>query len=78
MTADVECWNGRRGFTTAEVALLRTASGLRSIARPPCPVEGVCRRIGGFLADGGLKDMMARVAMLEMRKNGLIALPPLK
>ena len=35
-----------------------------------------CRRIGWFKRDGGLKDMMARVTMLAMHKDGLIALPP--
>ncbi len=34
-----------------------------------------CRRIGWFKPDGGLKDMMARVAMLAMHRDGLIALP---
>ena len=37
-----------------------------------------CRRIGWFKPDGGLKDMMARVTMLAMHKDGLIVLPPPK
>ena len=37
-----------------------------------------CRRIGWFKPDGGLKDMMARVTMLAMHKDGLITLPPPK
>ena len=37
-----------------------------------------CRRIGWYKADGGLKDMMARVVMLAMHKDGLIELPPPK
>ena len=35
-----------------------------------------CRRIGWLKPDGGLKDMMARVAMLAMHNDGLIVLPP--
>ena len=37
--------------------------------------ELFCRRIGWFKPDGGLKDMMARVTMLAMHRDGLIALP---
>ena len=37
-----------------------------------------CRRIGWFKPDGGLKDMLARVTMLAMHKDGLIVLPPSK
>ena len=39
----------------------------------PCPVEGV---LPAHKPDGGLKDMMARVTMLAMHKDGLITLPP--
>ena len=35
-----------------------------------------CRAIKWFKADGGLKDMSARVAMLRMQDDGLITLPP--
>jgi len=35
-----------------------------------------CRRLGWYKADGGLKDMSARVAMLRMHTDGLIELPP--
>ena len=35
-----------------------------------------CRRVGWFKSDGGLKDMMARVTMLAMHRDGLIELPP--
>ena len=37
-----------------------------------------CRRIGWLKPDGGLKDMMARVTMLAMHRDGVIALPPPK
>ncbi len=35
-----------------------------------------CQRLGWFKADGGLKDMSCRVAMLRMAEDGLITLPP--
>ena len=35
-----------------------------------------CRRVGWYKADGGLKDMMARVVMLAMHRDGRIELPP--
>ena len=35
-----------------------------------------CRTLEWYKADGGLKDMSARVAMLRMQEDGLIALPP--
>ena len=39
-------------------------------------VREFCRRIGWLKPDGGLKDMMARVTMLAMHRDGLIELPP--
>ena len=35
-----------------------------------------CRALAWYKPDGGLKDMSARVAMLRMQADGLIALPP--
>ena len=35
-----------------------------------------CRALEWLKADGGLKDMSARVAMLRMHDDGLIELPP--
>jgi hypothetical protein len=35
-----------------------------------------CRILQWYKADGGLKDMSARVAMLRMQADGLITLPP--
>ncbi len=34
-----------------------------------------CRELAWYKADGGLKDMSARVAMLRMQADGLIELP---
>lgn len=35
-----------------------------------------CQALKWYKADGGLKEMSARVAMLRMQKDGLISLPP--
>ena len=76
MTAEVECRYYGRSFTTEEMALLRAL-----IAARPRPTrfglsKEFCRRIGWIKPDGGLKDMMARAAMLAMHRDGLITLPP--
>ena len=78
MTGEIECRYHGRDFTVGEMALLRAL-----IAGPPAPTrhalsKAFCRRIGWFKPDGGLKDMMARVTMLAMHKDGLITLPPPK
>jgi len=36
----------------------------------------VCQALSWFKADGGLKEMSCRVAMLRMAEDGLISLPP--
>ena len=78
MTGAVECRYYGRDFTAEEMALLRAL-----IAVDPQPTRAAlsrefCRRIGWFKPDGGLKDMMARVTMLAMHRDGLIVLPPPK
>ena len=78
MTGEIKCRYHGRDFTAGEMALLRAL-----IAGPPAPnrhalSKEFCRRVGWFKPDGGLKDMMARVTMLAMHKDGLIALPPPK
>ena len=76
MTGAVECRYYGRDFSAGEMALLRTL-----IAGPPALnrhrlSKEFCRRTGWFKPDGGLKDMMARVTMLDMHRDGLIVLPP--
>ena len=78
MTGAVECRYYARDFTAEEMALLRAL-----IAVDPYPTRAAlsrefCRRIGWFKPDSGLKDMMARVTMLAMHRDGLIVLPPPK
>ena len=76
MSGAIECCYYGRNFTTEEMALLRAL-----IAGPPALnrfalSKEFCRRIGWTKPDGGLKDMMARVSMLAMHKDGRITLPP--
>ena len=78
MTGAIECRYYGRDFTTDEMVLLRAL-----IAADPQPTRAAlsrefCRRLGWIKPDGGLKDMMARVTMLAMHRDGVIALPPPK
>ena len=78
MTGSVECRYHGRDFGADEMALLRALiAGPPALNRHALSKE-FCRRIGWFKADGGLKDMMARVVMLAMHKDGRIELPPPK
>ena len=70
----IECRYYGRDFTTEEMALLR-ADRPPALNRHALSKE-FCRRIGWFKPDGGLKDMMARVTMLAMQKDGLIEVAP--
>ena len=72
----IECRDYGRDFTDEELALLRALiAGPPALNRHALSIE-FCRRIGWFKPDGGLKDMMARVTMLAMHRDGVSALPP--
>lgn len=65
-----------RVFSEEELLQIR-----RLIAENPRSTRAVlsrmtCRALQWYKADGGLKEMSARVAMLRMQADGLIALPP--
>ena len=65
-----------RDFHADEIALIR-----QLIAEDPTRTRAelsrlTCRALQWRKADGGLKDMSARVAMLRMHEDGLIELPP--
>lgn len=65
-----------RDFPAEELELIR-----RLIAEDPARTRAdlsrrLCEGIGWYKADGGLKEMSARVAMLRMQDDGLIGLPP--
>ncbi len=76
MTGAIECRYYGRDFTAEEMALLRALiAGPPALNRHALSKE-FCRRIGWLKPDGGLKDMMARVTMLAMHRDGVIVLPP--
>lgn len=65
-----------REFHADEIAQIR-----RLIAEDPDRTRAelsrlTCRALAWYKADGGLKQMSARVAMLRMHEHGLITLPP--
>ena len=65
-----------RDFHAEEIAQIR-----QLIAEDPARTRAelsrlTCRTLAWYKADGGLKDMSARVAMLRMHDDGLIVLPP--
>ncbi len=65
-----------RDFPAEQIAQIR-----QLIAEDPARTRAelsrlTCRALNWLKADGGLKDMSARVAMLRMHDDGLIALPP--
>ena len=76
MTGAVEYRYYGRDFTADEMVLLRALiTGPAPLSRRALSIE-FCRRIGWLKPDSGLKDMMARVNMLAMHRDGLIELPP--
>ena len=65
-----------RNFTPEELETI-----CRIIAEDPQRTRAhisrlVCKAIGWYKPDGGLKDMSCRVALLRMHKDGLLSLPP--
>ena len=78
MTGAIECRYYGRDFIVEEMTLLRAL--IAADPQPTCAAlsREFCRRIGWFKPDGDLKDMMARVAMLAMHRDGVIVLPPPK
>ena len=65
-----------RNLTPQELQAIR-----RIIAEDPPRTRAhisrlVCKALGWYKPDGGLKDMSCRVALLRMQKDGLLTLPP--
>ena len=65
-----------RSSLIGEIALLRALIAVDLQRTRAGLSREFCRLIGWFKPDGGLKDMMARVTMLAMHRDGLIVLPP--
>ena len=78
MNGEVECRYHGRDFTVEEMALLRALIAGRPPLNRFALSKEFCRPIGWYKPDGGLNDMMARVTMLAVHRDGLIALPPPK
>src|SRR5271169_1879410 len=64
-----------RHFETHEIELIRELLTLPQISRFRLSRE-VCERLNWRRANGQLKDMSCRVALLRMQADGLITLPP--
>lgn len=65
-----------RDFTQAEIEIIRELlAGSPPLNRYRLS-QAVCERLNWRRANGGLKDMSARVALLRMQADALIALPP--
>jgi hypothetical protein len=65
-----------RDFSDDELTQIRQLIG-EDPARSRAELSRLtCSALGWYKADGGLKEMSARVAMLRMQEDGLITLPP--
>ena len=65
-----------RDFSDDELTQIRQLIG-EDPARSRAELSRLtCRALEWYKADGGLKEMSARVAMLRMQEDGLITLPP--
>jgi hypothetical protein len=66
-----------REFSEEEIEIIKS---IIKEAPPPklrSPISReICRRLNWRKPDGGLKDMAARVALLQMEKDSLFVLPP--
>ena len=65
-----------RTFTPQQIDRLRTLIGEDPTRTRADLSRLACREFNWLKADGGLKEMSARVAMLRMHDDGLIELPP--
>jgi hypothetical protein len=65
-----------REFTRSEIEGIRQLIADHSTATRAHLSRLVCEQIGWSRDDGRLKDMSCRVAMLRMRDDGLVRLPP--
>jgi hypothetical protein len=65
-----------RDFTAQELELIRHLIAEQPPRNRAQLSRAVCQDLGWYKADGGLKEMSCRVAMLRMHEDGLICLPP--
>ncbi len=64
-----------REFSDTELELIRQLIAERPPRSRAQLSRVVCQRLSWYKADGGLKEMSCRVAMLRMQADGLISLP---
>lgn len=72
----VECRYYGRDFTVREMSILRALIASPESYHRTALSKEFCRRVGWTKTDGGLKDMMARCALLAMHRDEIITLPP--
>ncbi|RKT47004.1 Druantia anti-phage system protein DruA [Thiocapsa rosea] len=65
-----------RDFQPEEIALIRALIAEDPTRSRAALSRFTCQALAWHTANGGLKDMSARVAMLRMHNDGLITLPP--
>ena len=65
-----------RDFQAEDIALIRALIAEDPARSRTALSRLTCQALAWHKADGGLKDMSARVAMLRMHNEGLITLPP--
>lgn len=65
-----------RDFSDDELSRIRQLISEKSGCNRAELSRLTCQTLGWYKADGGLKEMSARVAMLRMQQDGLIRLPP--
>ena len=73
----MNCYCGR-DFTATEITRIRQLMADHPDCHRAELSRRVCRMLQWYKADGGLKEMSCRVAMLRMHADGLIQLPPPK
>lgn len=65
-----------RAFTASDIELIRALIATSPPLNRARLSREMCERLNWRRADGRLKEMSARVAMLRMQADGLITLPP--
>lgn len=71
----MNCYCGR-DFSATEITRIRQLMADHPDCHRAELSRRVCRMLQWYKADGGLKEMSCRVAMLRMHADGLIHLPP--
>jgi hypothetical protein len=65
-----------RLFTASDIELIRSLLAVQPALNRARLSRAVCEQLNWRRADGRLKDMSCRVALLRMQADGLITLPP--